>query len=174
MTAPVLRSIAALSLIALFVGGCTTARAPVDTDTLSGWRLVADGTYLCEPPACPSLRVAGYDVVSLGPAGQAVFDTNDGTTRQAFERALRNQFARGARGSDVQLRIDGPITRTMVGANEGLTFAIAGTERDGTPADPGHTIIVPKDGRFHMVFAFSDDKPAARAAARHFVNAISF
>ena len=173
MPGSVLRSLASLSLVAVLATGCTATRAPVDTMALSGWTPLGEGTYLCEPPACPSLRLAGYDVVSLGPAGQAIFDTNNQATREAFEDALRDQFARDAPRDGIRLRIDGPITRTMVGANESLTFALVGTDSDGGRADPGHAIIVPKDGAFHMVFAFSDTKAAARATARQFVNAIS-
>lgn len=172
MPASVLRPIVGLYLAVMLVAGCTTTRAPVDTTALRGWTPLGEGIYLCEPPACPSLRLAGYEVVSLGPAGQAIFDTNNERTRKAFEDALRSQFTRSASRDGSSLRIEGPITRTMVGANESITFALTGTDRDGSD-DPGHAIIVPKDGAFHMVFAFADTRSAARATARQFVNAIS-
>lgn len=173
MRTTVLRSIGLFGLVALVSTGCSTASAPVATDTVSGWRALAGGTYVCAPPACALEQRAGHEAISLGPTGQTVFERNDDGTRRAFERALSNGSARGAAGGNVALRIDGAVTRTMVGATEGLTFAIAGSEEDGTSADPGHAIIVPKDGRFHMVYAFAGSKPAASAAARHFVNAIS-
>lgn len=174
MRTPVLRSTGLFGLVALFSAGCSSAGVPVATDTVSGWRPLAGGTYVCAPPACALVQRAGHDAISLGPEGQAVLGRNDDGTRRAFERALRNSSARGAAGENVQLSIDGAVTRTMVGATEGLTFAISGTHDDGARADPGHAIILPKDGRFHMVFAFADNEPAARVAARHFVNAITF
>lgn len=173
MHAPALRSMGFFWLASVALAGCSAADTPVATDTISGWRPLPGGTYVCAPPACALVQRAGHDAISLGPGGQAAVERNDDETRRAFERALRNGSARAAAGEDVALSIDGAVTRTMVGATEGLTFAIAGTQNDGTPADPGHAIIVPKDGRFHMVYAYSGSKTDARAAARHFVNAIT-
>ncbi|MBO6639523.1 MAG: hypothetical protein JJ920_17360 [Roseitalea sp.] len=173
MDASTLRSVGLFGLVALFSAGCSTASAPVAAETLSGWQPAADGTYVCQPPACALMQRAGHDAISLGPAGQNVFERNDDGTRRAFERALRDGSVRDAAGGNADLSIDGAVTRTMVGATEGLTFAIAGAQPDGGQADPGHAIIVPKDGRYHMVYAFGGSKAAARAAARHFVNAVS-
>lgn len=173
MTASVFGPVAGMTLIALLGAGCTTAGAPSNSAEPAGWQAMTDDTYLCGPPACASLQRGGRDTISLGIAGQSIFDRNDQSTRNALEKALMSSAAQGAAGQDIALRIDGPVQRTMVGAHESLSFAMAGTGDGGVPSDPGHAVVVPKSGTFHLMFAFAATHEAARSAAWQLVNATS-
>lgn len=165
--------VAACVAVTLSLGACMAGSAPGGGAAPQGWSMRGERTYSCARPACPSLRLAGHDEVSLGPAGKELFEANDGATRRAFETAIDRTAATGRFARNGGYRINGPVRRSMIGAHEVLSFAMVGANEDGAPADPGHAIIVPKNGRFHMVFAFADTTSAARAATLDLVNALS-
>ena len=153
------------------LAGCVAGPAPVERAAPGGWSALGERTYACAPPACAYPGRAGHERVSLGPAGDRLFEANDAATRRAFETALSRTLEESPLGKARRYRIEGPITRAMIGAHETLRFAVAGSGMDGAPADPGHAIVLRKSGSFHMVFAFAASQTAARAAALDFVNA---
>lgn len=172
MIVPVGRLAACLA-ITTPLAACVAAPAAVDGASPRGWSALGERTYSCARPACPYPGRAGHERIALGPSGDTLFETNDEATRRAFQTAFDSAVERSRLGAGRDYRIEGPITRAMIGAHETLRFAVTGSDAGGAPAEPGHAIVLQKDGRFHMVFAFADTETAARAAALDFVNAIT-
>lgn len=173
-----LRICAVLACAAL-IAGCSTAgnsgsagKARIDMAALSGWEGDGrEGIYLCSPPQCSHLRFALFQLKS-GFGSKSLF-TNIAENRSEITRQFRLGFKIAGTGRSGSLEPDGPVEAfTTKSGIKGALMPIKGTEKDGSPRDPGVMIILPVGNKVAYFIGISKTKRTARQSASAVANAL--